>query len=112
MGTHGDPSGPSCTSLYPSVASSSDSLMSASHQADVPTADLDSTTTTDSLCGGGVVGCVGVIIESNLNRVRLSCCWVGVGLGCDNLPISSLFIDFLICSLNLVHPVATLEQAY
>ena len=20
----------------------------------------------------------------NLNRVRLSCCWVGVGLGCDN----------------------------
>ena len=21
---------------------------------------------------------------SNLNRVRLSCCWVGVGLGCDN----------------------------
>ena len=25
-----------------------------------------------------------MIIESNLNRVRLSCCWVGVGLGCDN----------------------------
>ena len=25
------------------------------------------------------------IIESNLNRVRLSCCWVGVGLGCDNI---------------------------
>ena len=22
---------------------------------------------------------------SNLNRVRLSCCWVGVGLGCDNI---------------------------
>ena len=25
-----------------------------------------------------------MIIESNLNRVRLCCCWVGVGLGCDN----------------------------
>ena len=40
----------------------------------------------DSLCGG-VVGWWGglvVIIESNLNRVRLSCYWVGVGLGCDN----------------------------
>ena len=23
---------------------------------------------------------LGVTIESNLNRVRLSCCWVGVGL--------------------------------
>ena len=37
--------------------------------------------------GGGEVGWVGdlgVIIESNLNGVRLSCCWVGVGLGCDN----------------------------
>ena len=30
------------------------------------------------------VGGLGVIIESNLNRVRLSCCWIGVGLGCDN----------------------------
>ena len=58
--------------------------MSASHQADV-TADLDSTTT-DSLCVGVVGwGVLGVIIESNLNRVRLSCCWVGVGLGCDNV---------------------------
>ena len=26
------------------------------------------------------MGGLGVIIESNLNRVRLSCCWVGVGL--------------------------------
>ena len=34
---------------------------------------------------GGWVGGLGVIIESNLNRVRLSCCWVGVGLGCDNI---------------------------
>ena len=33
--THTDPCGPFCTCLYPSVASSSDSLMSASHQADV-----------------------------------------------------------------------------
>ena len=32
-------------------------------------------------------GGLGVIIESNLNRVRLSCCWVGVGLGCDNYPV-------------------------
>ena len=30
-----DPRVPSCTCLYPSVASSSDSLMSTSHQADV-----------------------------------------------------------------------------
>ena len=34
--------------------------------------------------GGVGWGGLGVIIESNLNRVRLSCCWVGVGLGCDN----------------------------
>ena len=27
---------------------------------------------------------MGVIIMSNLNRVRLSCCWVGVGLGGDS----------------------------
>ena len=33
---------------------------------------------------GGWVGGLGVIIKSNLNRVRLSCCWVVVGLGCDN----------------------------
>ena len=33
----------------------------------------------------GGVGGLGVIIKSNLNRVRLSCCWVGVGLGCDNI---------------------------
>ena len=32
----------------------------------------------------GWVGGLGVIIKSNLNRVRLSCCGVGVGLGCDN----------------------------
>ena len=36
---------------------------------------------------GGGVGGLGVIIESNLNRVRLSCCWVGVGLGCDNMVL-------------------------
>ena len=35
--------------------------------------------------GLGGWGRLGVIIESNLNRVRLSCCWVGVGLGCDNI---------------------------
>ena len=33
-------------------------------------------------------GRLGVIIESNLNRVRLSCCWVGVGLGCDNNSVT------------------------
>ena len=33
----------------------------------------------DSLCGvGGVCG-LGLIIMSNLNRVRLSCCWVCFG---------------------------------
>ena len=37
-----------------------------------------------------VVGGLGVIIESKLNRVRLSCCWVGVGLGCDNRSIEIL----------------------
>ena len=30
------------------------------------------------------MGGLGVIIKSNLNRVRLSCCWVVFGLGCDN----------------------------
>ena len=34
--------------------------------------------------GWGGWGRLGVIIESNLNRVRLSCCWVVIGLGCDN----------------------------
>ena len=35
----------------------------------------------NSLCAVVGWGGLGVIIESNLNRVRLSCCWVGVGLG-------------------------------
>ena len=35
-------------------------------------------------------GGLGVIIMSNLNRVRLGCCWVGVGLGCDNSSLSLL----------------------
>ena len=54
-----------------------------------------------SLWWGGVGGWVGwgrlgVIIESNLNRVRLSCCWVGVGLGCDNIsPVSTCTSDVL-----------------
>ena len=38
--------------------------------------------------GGGL----GVIIESNLNQVRLSCCWVGVGLGSDNISFFGLDI--------------------
>ena len=38
--------------------------------------------------GGVGWGRLGVIIKSNLNRVRLSCCWVGVGLGCDNNGIN------------------------
>ena len=37
--------------------------------------------------GWGRLGC---IIESNLNRVRLSCCWVGVGLGCDKKRFKEL----------------------
>ena len=41
---------------------------------------------------GGWVGGLGVIIESNLNRVRLSCCWVGVGLGCDNKKVNCKLI--------------------
>ena len=40
--------------------------------------------------GVGGWGRLGVIIESNLNQVRLSRCWVGVGLGCDNyIPITN-----------------------
>ena len=35
VSTRADPGGPSCTCLYPSVASSSDSLMSDLHQADL-----------------------------------------------------------------------------
>ena len=38
----------------------------------------------DGVGWGGWGGGLGVIIESNLNQVRLSCCLVGVGLGCDN----------------------------
>ena len=71
--TRKDPCGPARTH---SVASSSDSLISASHQADVMLAPV-TTAGLDSLCGVGVLG---LIIMSNLNRVRLSCCWVGVGL--------------------------------
>ena len=36
------------------------------------------------MVGWGGVGGLGGIIESNFNRVRFSCCLVGVGLGCDN----------------------------
>ena len=39
-----------------------------------------------SLWWGGVGG-LGVIIKSNLNRARLSCCWVVFGLGCDKNPL-------------------------
>ena len=79
--------GPNITCLYPSVAGSSDSLMSASHQADVmlaPGSHYCSCSCLGQFVWGGVVGGLGVIIESNRNRVRLSCCWVGVGFGCDN----------------------------
>ena len=36
-------------------------------------------------------GGLGVIIKSNLNRVKLLLDWVGVGLGCDNLKS---FVNF------------------
>ena len=39
------------------------------------------------------MGGLGVIIESNLNRVSLSCCWVGVGLGCDNKTLPCVRIS-------------------
>ena len=50
--------------------------------------------------GGGL----GVIIVSYLNRVRLSCCCIGVGLGCDKNVSSgvlggSLFLKFNTYSL-------------
>ena len=51
----------------------------------------------DSLCGWGGLG---VIIKSNLNRVRLSCCWVGVGLGCATYRIST-FCHVLVWSKSL-----------
>ena len=38
-------------------------------------------------------GGLGVIIETNLNRVRLSCCWVGVGLGCDNYCVDRCALE-------------------
>ena len=37
--------------------------------------------------GVGGWGGLGVIIKYNLNRVRFSRCWVGVGLGCDNIDL-------------------------
>ena len=56
---------------------------------------------------GGVGGGLGVIIESNLNRVRLSCCWVGVGLGCDNLfrqrHVSVFKVSFVIRYFDIRH---------
>ena len=63
----------------------------------------------DSLCGwgGGWGGVLGVIIESNLNRVRLSCCWVGVGLGCDKQrPVPSKSV-----SRHIGLGIRVLEQA-
>ena len=45
----------------------------------------------NSLCGWG--GRLGVIIESNLNRVRVSCCWVGVRLGCYNNVVAEVSVD-------------------
>ena len=40
------------------------------------------------------MGGLGVIIEFNLNRVRLSCCWVGVGLCCDNISLDALEVGY------------------
>ena len=59
----------------------------------------------DSLCGGvvGWGGGLGVMIESNLNRVRLSC-WVGVGLCCYNTN-KILFSSKLVqLSLSCIFP--------
>ena len=50
--------------------------------------NLSYTTLAWIVCVGGWVG-LGLIIMSNLNRVRLSCCWVGVGLGCDNYSMGT-----------------------
>ena len=44
----------------------------------------------------GVVGGLGVIIESNLNRGRLSCYWVGVGLGYDKNLYSKILLGHFI----------------
>ena len=111
--THADLRLPSCTCLYPSVVSSSDSLMSASHQADVRLAP--GCVTYPILVQQGYMAvqpviwrfskviwrfsrviwqfskvicwivCVvvgwwvaGLAVIINLNRVRLSCFWVGL----------------------------------
>ena len=63
----------------------------------------------DSLCGWvGLVGLggLGLIIVSNLNRVWLSCRWVGVGLGCDNFE--KIFYKALLtcCTRNNLAPLA------
>ena len=43
---------------------------------------------------------------SDLNRVGLSCCWVGVGLGCDNICIYTEFWSKLaICTEFNSNPI-------
>ena len=58
--------------------------------------------------GGVGWGGLGVIIESNLNRVRLSCCWVGVGLGCDNMFHISDSVFSIQVSFQFTTPVSDL----
>ena len=48
-------------------------------------------------------GGLGVIIKSNLNRARLSCCWVVFGLGCDNIAImAKVAIDAIVDIRHLI----------
>ena len=67
---------------------------------------------------GGGVGGLGVIIKSNLNRVRLSCCWVGVGLGCDNFlqtihTMDSIFsMSFEICDIVHFNKNSTVQNGH
>ena len=71
-----DPHGPSCTCLVPSVVSSSDSLMSASHQADVMLAPGSlQVASIGSLCRWGGLGLI-IISNFNLSWVMLILGWV------------------------------------
>ena len=58
--------------------------------------ELYKLSTNEKFVVGGVGG-LGVIIESNLNRVRLSCCWVGVGLGVTIVKLGNTFKSPCIC---------------
>ena len=91
--------GPYCTCLYPSVASSSDSMMSVSHKADVRLApgsdyccEFPSSQLRQFVWGG-----LGLIIMSNLNlsQVKLLLGWVVTIIYCFVLGFSENLVYFV-----------------